>query len=81
MSDSLTEIEAAQAQQLLDNPLLMTIIAELDTDAVRVWRTGSNPEQREQAWHQMAAIQQLAHRIKGRLETKKLANHRQRHNR
>jgi hypothetical protein len=65
--------DAALAQQLLDNPLLMAILAELDTDAVRTWRVGSNPEQREQAWHQMGAIQQLAHRIKGRIDTKLLA--------
>ena len=76
MSDSKTDTEATLAQQLLDNPLLMAILAELDTDAVRTWRSGSTPEQREQAWHQMAAIQQLAHRIKGRLDTKKLAGRR-----
>jgi hypothetical protein len=70
--------DAALAQQLLDNPLLMTILAELDTDAVRTWRVGSNIEQREQAWHQMGAIQQLAHRIKGRIDSKLLAAPRKR---
>lgn len=67
------EREAAQAQQLLDNPLLMAILAEIDTDAVNTWRRGSNPQQREAAWFQMAAIQALAQRIKGRLDNKKLA--------
>jgi hypothetical protein len=67
------EREAQQAQQLLDNPLLMQILAELDSDAIMTWRRSSGPEQREQAWHGMAAIQALAQRIKGRLETKKLA--------
>jgi len=74
------EAEASQAQALMDNPLLMAILAELDADAVRTWRNGANPEQREQAWHQMGAIQQLAHRIKGRLDTKKLAGRGHRRN-
>lgn len=72
------DAQAALAQQLIDNPLLMTILAELDTDAVNTWRRASNPEQREQAWHLMVAIQALGQRIKGRLDNKRLADSRRR---
>lgn len=72
------EQDAELAQQLLDNPLFLDVIAELDSDAVRTWRAGSNPEQREHAWHGMHALQAMMHRIKGRIEAKKLAGRRTR---
>lgn len=76
MSQSI-ENEAEAAQALLSNPLLLAVLAELDSDAVRTWRAGSNAEQREQAWHQMMAVQRLGARLKSRLESKLLADRRQ----
>jgi hypothetical protein len=72
MSDTMQR-DAAMAQALIDNPLLMDILAELDTNAVKTWRSGANPMQREAAWHEMMAVQSLVHRIRGRIETKLIA--------
>jgi hypothetical protein len=69
-----TERDARLAAELLNNPLLKEVLAELDTDAVRAWRASSNVEQREYQWHQMMAIQSLVHRIEGRLSAKRIAD-------
>lgn len=72
------ELQAEMAKQVLDNPLFWAIVAELDTEAVNTWRRGTNAEQREQAWHQMIAVAAIVHKFRGRLESKRLADSRNR---
>jgi hypothetical protein len=50
---------AAHAQQLQHNPLLNTLLDELDAMSIRQWREGKDSAEREDAWWTQRAVAEL----------------------
>jgi hypothetical protein len=75
----MTPEQAAQhAQQLMDDPLWVAAINEIRRDAVATWEASKQPDQREQQWHMVAALQRLNEMLMRRLEEVKVREHRAR---
>ena len=74
----LSAAEAAQrAQELLANPLLDEIFAELDTAAVVVWRRSTSAYQREEQWNIVVTLAAVRRQIESRIEAVRLATSRE----
>lgn len=68
--------QARRAGELIDDPLLGMILAEMDTTAVDTWRRSSSPVQREEMYYTVIAIADLRRRLNERLEHVKLNSRR-----
>jgi hypothetical protein len=70
--------EAARcAEELVANPLLKEIFAELEHGAVTVWRRSTSPQQREEQWYVVVTISALRQQIESRIESVRLSDARQ----
>jgi hypothetical protein len=69
------EEQARRAGELIQDPLLNTVLAEMDTTAVTTWRNASNAVQREEQYHMICAIADLRKRLNGKLESLKMLEH------
>lgn len=67
------EEQAQRAQQLLNDPLLMQALRELDDGAVETWRRSTSAQQREDQWHIVTAVAGLVRWLQSKLEDPKLA--------
>jgi len=66
------EEQARRASELIQDPLLNTVLAEMDTTAVTTWRSASNAVQREEQYHMICAIADLRKRLNERLTNLKM---------
>jgi len=57
------------ARSLLGNPLLIELLEDMKTSAIRTWQTQQNPEKRDECWYTVRAINALALRIQNETKT------------
>jgi len=69
------EEQARRAGELINDPLLNTVMAEMDSTAVNTWRTSSSAVQREDMYRTVIAIVDLRKRLNERLESLKMLQH------
>jgi polyphosphate kinase 2 (PPK2 family) len=72
------EEQARRAGELINDPLLNTVMAEMDSTAVDTWRNSSSAMQREDMYRTVIAIVDLRKRLNERLESLKMLQHAQR---
>ena len=65
--------QAQRAHALLNDPLLLQALKELDEGAVMTWRRSTSPQQREDQWHIVTAVAALVRWLTAKLEDPKLA--------
>lgn len=65
-----------KAQRLLDDPLLIEILAEIDKEIVDGWKTSRSEERdrREEIYYLQRAVETLRERLRGRVFTGKQAH-------
>jgi hypothetical protein len=66
------EEQARRAGELINDPLLNTVFAEMDSMAVNTWRNSSSSVQREDMYRTVVAIADLRQRLNKRLEDLKM---------
>jgi len=66
------EEQSRRAAELIQDPLLNTVLAEMDSTAVDTWRRSSNGVQREEQYHTICAIADLRKRLNERLTNLKM---------
>jgi hypothetical protein len=66
------EEQARRAGELINDPLLNTVFAEMDSMAVNTWRNSSSAVQREDMYRTVVAIADLRQRLNKRLEDLKM---------
>lgn len=61
----MTKTEAAK--QLAKNPLLPELLDEIKADAVLAWESARTPEEREQCWHLVRALETVRDDVSTRI--------------
>lgn len=57
------KLRSQAAQRLLDDPLVMEILANLENEHVERWRNAESISEREIAWHDLRAVHNFRARL------------------
>ena len=68
--------DAVRAEELLRDPVVQEVTASMRQDAIDVWISARQPEQREAAWHDYQATVRFADRLKAKLTEVTMRKHR-----
>lgn len=57
-------LKGAHARKLLDDPVLVEAFDQLEEDYVSEWKSSTDADKREQAWHSVKALQDIRTRLR-----------------
>ena len=60
-----SEVRAAAARRLLDDPLLAEVLDAVEAAAIQAWRTTSDQALQNMAWHSLKASERIRTTLEG----------------